>query len=211
MTDALGTQSEAFWEDHYRGRSAATSGRPSAALVRFAKDREPSRALDLGCACGDDVAWLAGRGWDATGADVSETVLEHARANAARAGVASLARFERHDLSHSLPEGRFDLVAAMFLHSPVAFSRADVLRRAASVVAPGGLLLSVTHASTAPWSWADADTVWPTPKEELDAIGLAMGDWKRITVEAVQREASGPNGATATVIDNVIVLERLGP
>ena len=91
------------------------------------------------------------------------------------------------------------------------FSRADVLRRAATTIAPGGLLLSVTHASTAPWSWADADTVWPTPEEELDAIGLAMGDWRRVAVEAVRREAAGPNGATAIVTDNVLALERRGP
>ena len=215
MTDApdtpLGTPGEAFWEERYRGVSGQTSGRPSAALVRFAKDREPGRALDLGCARGDDVVWLAGRGWEATGADVSATALEHARENATRAGVASRATFERHDLSHSLPEGRFDLVSALFLHSPVALSRADVLRRAASAVAPGGLLLSVTHASTAPWSWVDADTVWPTPVEEIEAIGLAMEDWETVAVEAVRREAAGPNGATATVTDNVLALERRGP
>ena len=208
MTDAPGTPGEAFWEDHYRGLSATTSGRPSAALVRFAEGREPGRALDLGCARGDDAVWLARQGWEAIGADVSATAVEQARAKAKQAGLENRARFERHDLSLSLPEGRFDLVAAMFLHSPVAFPRAGVLGRAAATLAPGGLLLSVTHASTAPWSWADADTVWPTPEEELDAIGLAMGDWTRVAVEAVRREAAGPDGATAIVADNVIALER---
>lgn len=198
MTDALGTPGETFWEDHYRGRSATTSCRPSAALVRFVRNREPGRALDLGCAR------------DATGADVSATALELARANAAGAGVADLARFERHDLMASLPDGRFDLVCASFLNSPVAFSRAEVLRRAAAMVAPGGLLMSVTHASTAPWSWADPGTGWPTPEEELDAIGLAMADWRQLAVEAVRREAAGPDGSTATVTDNVVAPERRG-
>lgn len=208
MTDAPNNEGEAFWEDLYRGMSGETSGRPSAALIRFVERRKPGRALDLGCARGDDVVWLAGKGWEATGTDVSATALRHARANAERAGVADRTRFERHDLSLSLPLGRYDLVSAMFLHSPVAFTRADVLRRAAASVSPGGLILSVTHASTAPWSWADADTVWPTPQEELDAIGLAMADWTPLAIEAAQREATGPGGVKATVTDNVIALER---
>ena len=99
----------------------------------------------------------------------------------------------------------------MFLHSPVELARADVLRRAAATLASGGLLLSVTHSSGAPWSWADPDTAWPTPEQELAEIGLAMADWTRAVVEAVRREATGPDGETATVIDNVVALERRAP
>ena len=62
---------------------------------------------------------------------MSATALEHARRSAERAGVADRTAFERHDLSRSLPEGPFDLVTAMFLHSPVELVRAEVLRRAA--------------------------------------------------------------------------------
>lgn len=206
----LGTPGETFWEKHYRGRSGETSGRPGAAIVRFAQGRTPGRALDLGCARGDDAVWLAQRGWQVTGVDVSATALEHARVNAVRAGVADRTTFERHDLSLSLPDGAFDLVTAMFLHTPVELPRRDVLCCAAALIAPGGRLLSVTHASTAPWSWSSPDTVWPTPDEELAAIGLTETAWKRIAVEAVRREATGPGGATAVVTDNVIAMERRG-
>lgn len=140
--------------------------------------------------------------------DVSATVLDHARANAQRNGVADRATFERHDLSQSMPTGTFGLVTAMFLHSPVELSRGDVLRRAAILIAPGGLLLSVTHASAAPWSWADPDTVWPTADEELAAIGLDMSEWTPLVVRAEEPEADGPNGETATVTDNIIAVER---
>lgn len=206
----LGTPGETFWEEHYRKRSGATSGRPSAVLVRFAEGRTLGRALDLGCARGDDVISLAQRGWHATGIDVSATALEHAKANAAAAGVSDHTTFDRHDLSFSLLGGTFDLVTAMFLHTAVELTRSDVLRRAAALVAPGGLLLLVTHASTSPWSWSDADTVWPTPDEELASIGLPESVWKRIAVEAVRREATGPGDATANVTDNVIAMERRG-
>ncbi|MEM7709843.1 MAG: class I SAM-dependent methyltransferase, partial [Pseudomonadota bacterium] len=121
-----------FWERHYQGMTGSTSGQPSAALVRFAGGRDPGRALDLGCARGDDVVWLARQGWYATGVDVSDTALSRARGAADRAGVADRAAFERHDLSESFPVGRFDLVTALFLHSPAAFPRAAVLRRAAA-------------------------------------------------------------------------------
>ena len=50
----------------------------------------------------------------------------------------------------------------------------------------------------------------PSADEELDAVGLAMEDWTRLAMEGVQREARGPNGAMATVIDNVIAPERGG-
>lgn len=74
----------AFWEAHYKSKAGPSGGRPSAALVRFTEGRAPGRALDLGCARGDDAIWLAGQGWRVTGVDVSETALVAARDAAAR-------------------------------------------------------------------------------------------------------------------------------
>lgn len=202
------TPGEAFWEDHYRGRTAPSSGRPSAALVRLVAGRRPGRSLDLGCARGDDVIWLARQGWRALGVDVSANAVRRAREAAAGAGVVERAAFERHDLSHTFPDGAFDLVTAFFLQSPVAFPRAAVLGRAAQAVAPGGLLLSVSHASRAPWSWSDPDTVFPTPEEELAEIGLDLSGWHQIEVAAPERTATGPDSQTSTVTDNVVALER---
>ena len=198
----------AFWEAHYKGKAGPSGGHPSAALVRFTDARAPGRALDLGCARGDDAIWLARQGWRATGVDVSETALAAARNAAEAAGVPDRASFERHDLSKTFPDGRFDLVTAFFLHSPAHLPRAFVLRRAAEAVAPGGLFLSVTHASVAPWSWADPDTVFPTPEEELAELELDPDTWTRVFVGAPAREATGPGGRTATVTDNILALKR---
>lgn len=98
-------------------------------------------------------------------------------------------------------------MTAFFLHSPAHLLRASVLRRAAEAVAPGGLLLSVTHASAPPWSWADPNTVFPTPEEELAELELDPAAWSRVFVSAPARRAAGPGGQTATVTDN-IALER---
>ena len=208
MTNETTGEGAAFWEEHYKAKSGPTSGRPSAALVRFAEGRAPGRVLDLGCARGDDAVWLARRGWQVTGVDVSATALDHARNAAEKAGIADRARFERYDLSESFPDGPFDLVTALFLHSPVDFPRTNVMRRAAEAVAPGGLLLSVTHASVAPWSWADPDTVFPRPEEELAELTLDPDAWRHVFIGAPEREATGPDGQVATATDNIVALER---
>ena len=100
--------------------------------------------------------------------------------------------FERHDLASTFPEGRFDLVSALFLHSPVEFPRTRVLR-----------------AAVAPWSWTDPGTVFPTPEQSLAALDLNPSRWHGEFVGAPEREATGPKGESATVTDNVIALRRL--
>lgn len=197
-----------FWERHYAKMTMPSGGRPSAALVRFAGDRTPGTALDLGCARGDDTIWLARQGWTATGVDVAEAALVAARRAAMEAGVADRTKFERHDIGVPSPEGSFDLIFAMFLHSPVPFERESALRRAAACVDRGGLSLLVTHGSLAPWSWAAADTVYPTAEEELTELDLERSDWTKVYVGPVERLARGSGGQSAAVVDNVIALER---
>jgi hypothetical protein len=84
-----------------------------------------------------------------------------------------------------------------------------VLQRAASAVAPGGLLLIVEHASVAPWSW-NQEQRFPSPAETLASLALDLAEWEIERLEDPEREATGPNGQIATVKDNVIALRRLG-
>ena len=202
------SESETFWEDLYRDASSETSGRPSTVLVRYAEARTPGRALELGCGKGDDAVWLAGRGWTVTAVDVSATVLGFARANAERAGVADRVTFARHDLSQTFPQGEFDLVYAMFLESPVEFGRENALRQAASALVPGGLLLVATHGSALPWRSGNPDHVFSTADEVLAGMAMDMSGWTTVQVGPLTRQATGPEGQTAEVIDNLIVLER---
>ncbi|MEO1018236.1 MAG: class I SAM-dependent methyltransferase [Pseudomonadota bacterium] len=210
MTDALPStdNSEDFWEQHYAKVTQASGGRPSAALVRYVDGRHLGRALELGCARGDDAIWLAKQGWAVTGVDVAQAALEAARAAAKAAGVESRTTFERHDLGETFPDGSFDLVVAMFLQSPVQFGRAQALRKAAAAVASGGLLLIAAHGSRAPWSWADPDTVYPTARDELADLALEADEWREVFVGPIEREARGTDGQRATVIDTVVAMER---
>ena len=77
-------------------------------------------------------------------------------------------------------------------------------------MAPGGLLLIVTHASVPPWSWNQhSHTRFPTPEEALAALELNLKQWHTERLGAPERQATGPNGQSAPVTDNVIALRCL--
>ena len=211
---------EEFWEALYGARERVWSGRPNAHLVTTAGPLCVGTALDLGCGEGGDAVWLAERGWRVTAVDVSPTALARLAARAAETGLPIAT--ERHDLAHTFPEGRFDLVSAQFLQSPLEFPRDAVLRRAARAVAPGGLLLVVAHQTAPPWARAERGGpgghghghghVFPTAESTLTAL-RADPDWDEAawTVQraaATEREAVGPDGETATVLDSVLAVRR---
>jgi len=203
-----GQSAEDVWEGIYRKASPNSSGKPGRILERFTASLAPGKALELGCAKGDDAVWLACRGWYVIAVDISSTVLGFAKDNAQRHGVQTRIEFKQQDLATSLPSGSFDLVTASFLHSPVDWPRADVLRKAADAVALGGCLLIVEHGSRAPWSWADPNTIYPSTQETFDSLALDEMSWSFEFINAVPRIATGPEGQEAEVVDNVIFLKR---
>jgi SAM-dependent methyltransferase len=205
------SQSEAqqVWEEHYAERDRVWSGRANVRLMEVAASLPPGRALDLGCGEGGDAAWLAERGWQVTAVDISQTALDRAAAEARARNVADRIDFARHDLPDTFPEGVFDLVSAQFLHSMTELDRPRVLRLGADAVTVGGLLLIVDHAGPPPWaSKLHHHHEFPSTEEVLDSLKLDAGEWDRVRAEAVEREATGPNGEAGTLVDNVIVLRR---
>lgn len=198
-----------FWDEFYDGDDRIWSGRVNVHLARIVAGLAPGRALDLGCGEGADAIWLAEKGWQVLAVDVSANALERARAAARQREVLPHIRFERHDLSDSFPAGRFDLVSAQFLHSPARLDRETVLRRAAEAVAVGGLLLIVDHGAAPPWAGEQAHAHHFDAAEEVLA-GLRLDDarWERLRVGTAERDAVGPDGQTATLTDNVILLRR---
>jgi len=199
---------EEFWEGIYQKSSPKSRAQPGEIVERFVKDLPVGRALELGCAKGDDAVWLAKQGWHVTAVDVSSTVLGYASANASQSGVTDKISFEQHDLTMSFPDGLFDLVLASFFYSPTPLERAKVLGLAAERVVSGGRILIINHGSRAPWSWASPDAHFPTAQEMYESLGLEENEWSKQYVEDVERLAKGPNGEEATVIDSVIFLRR---
>ena len=205
-------QREAFWEDLYRARDGVWSGRPNRSLVEQVARLEPGTALDLGCGEGADAVWLAQQGWTVTGVDLSPTALARAAEHARAAGVDGV-QWQAHDLDSSFPAGRFDLVSACFLHSPVEVPgrRAEVLRAAASAVAPGGTLLVVGHVGAPSWQ-SEPDhphVVLPLPDEVLADLRLDPSAWRVETCATTVVPVTGPDGEPGTREDGVVRATRL--
>jgi SAM-dependent methyltransferase len=205
------TDAKEHWEQHYGERDRVWSGRVNVRLAEVVSTLKAGRALDLGCGEGGDACWLAERGWTVVATDISDTALQRAAAEAEARGLGDRIEFAQHDLSDSFPDGTFDLISAQFLHSMIPLDRPRILRRAAGAVEPGGVLLIVDHAGPPPWaSKLDHHHEFPSAEEVIDSLNLDAGEWERVRVESVERQASGPDGQTVTWLDNVIVLCRRG-
>ncbi|MEV4491829.1 class I SAM-dependent methyltransferase [Micromonospora coxensis] len=208
-SEAVDEETARYWDELYAARERYWSGRANPHLVTVAGALPPGTVLDLGCGEGGDAIWLARQGWRVTAVDVSRTALDRAAAEASAAGVTGRIDFRRHDLTRDFPDGRFDLVSAQFLQSPIEFPRDEVLRAAARAVAPGGRLLIVEHGEMPPWARAHhPETHFPTPQETLASLALDPDAWHTERVEAVHREGTGPNGETGHLVDNLVLVRR---
>lgn len=217
-----------FWERFYSDTDRIWSGRVNTTLADAVVDLAPGLSLDLGCGEGGDVIWLAGRGWRATGIDLSSTAVRRGREAADAQGIPSeRVRFLAGDLAEwaADPEAfdgspvPFDLITASFLQSPVHLAREDVLRAALGRLAPGGLLVTVSHAAPPPWANAGAHEHGPrefhTPDGELIALGLSgqvqshASSFEVRAAEIRTREATGPDGERAVLDDCLVVVRRV--
>jgi SAM-dependent methyltransferase len=204
-------QAARFWDQRYGERDQIWSGRVNPVLAAVAEQLTPGRALDLGCGEGGDAVWLADHGWQVTAVDISTTALDRARRAADGRGVGDRIGFEQHDLAVSFPAGTYDLVSAQFLQSPVGFPRFAVLQRAATAVAPGGHLLIVDHGAPPPWASEEHRRAeFLTVQQTLDRLQLPADEWAFVRTETAAREAVGPSGHGGELIDNIILVRRLG-
>jgi len=220
-TPAEPTPSE-FWEGRYdeAGGGPIWSGKVNRTLAEVVSGLQPGTALDLGCGEGGDAIWLAGQGWDVTGIDISATAIRRAAEAARNADVdADRIRFIADDLATWQGDGSYDLVTASFLHSPVDFPRAQVLRCAAGLVAPGGHLFILSHADFPPTasdhdrhSWEEhadhEDHRFLSPSEEIEALELDPDAWTVRLAETRERDATLSDGRQATLTDVVVLLRR---
>ena len=198
------------WEERYAQRDRIWSGRVNRWLAEIAEPLTPGRALDLGCGEGADTLWLAEHGWDVVGVDISDTALSRAADEAAARGLTDKVRFLQTNLSESFPDGTFDLISAQFLQSMVHLDRERIFASSARAIAQGGLLVVVDHGAAPPWAEHVRDHVFPSVDEVLATIDLGDGQWERVRADTVERDAVGPDGQAGVLLDNVIVVRRLG-
>lgn len=208
-----------YWEDRYAGPEHLWSALPNHTFVQVVASLTPGRSLDLGCGEGADAIWQAGRGWEATGYDISKTAIERARKAAAEKNVADSTHFEAVNLEEwaqaPVPDdqgrGQYNLVTASFLQSPVFLDRIRILQRAARLLVRGGQLLVVSHA--APPSWTPPEIAgkgeFPKPEEDVKALNPDPRFFEVKLAETRRRPATDPTGKPATMTDTVVLLQRI--
>jgi cyclopropane fatty-acyl-phospholipid synthase-like methyltransferase len=77
------------WDDAYqRGTVPWDIGRPQPAIARVAEAGDlQDRVLDSGCGSGEHALLAASMGFEASGVDIAQTAIEHARAKARARGL----------------------------------------------------------------------------------------------------------------------------
>jgi SAM-dependent methyltransferase len=126
------------WDDRYTRLGPATLDEvaPPRPLAPHAGEvPDTGRALDVACGRGTAAVWLARRGLEVWGLDVSPVAIDQARDLARRADVADRSRFDVADLDDGLPDGPpVDLVVC-HLFRDARLDRALIDR-----LVPGGLV-----------------------------------------------------------------------
>ena len=122
-----------------------TLERPPADLKRLCETGAivPDKALDIGCGEGFYSIYLASRGFDVLGIDLSERAIRHARQNAERAGF-NIA-FEAIDIANLLRlDEQFAFVLEWsVLHHVAPPERPQYVKNVADLLRHGGKYLSV--------------------------------------------------------------------
>jgi SAM-dependent methyltransferase len=135
------------WNESYAsGQLPWDTGEPEPLLVDFVTSGgvTPRPTLEIGAGTGTNAIWLAERGFEVLGVDVSPLAVE--RANAKMAGRALRCRFAALDfLEAPPPEGPFQFVfdRGCFHVFDEPGDRQRLAANVARVLAPGGLWLSL--------------------------------------------------------------------
>ncbi|MDV3123421.1 class I SAM-dependent methyltransferase [Mycobacterium sp. 21AC1] len=185
-----------FWEQRWDTvHSVGMAMTPNRTLTGVATQLQAGRALDAGCGEGTDALWLADRGWDVTAVDFVESALTRGRARADERGGDLVGRIDWRQADLSVwtpPAAAFDLVSAHYLHGIT--DRANLFRRLAAAVRPGGTLLIVGHHPS------NADVLGVTMPGAVffttaDLLAVLDDQWDLVTVDDdVPREMTDLEG-----------------
>ena len=142
------------FESAYTGTPPWDIGRPQPAIMRLAETGQiTGSVLDVGCGTGENVLYMAERGFAASGVDGAPSAVRKARAKAKQRGLN--ASFEVSDaLNLSVPERPFDTVIDSGLFH--VFSDEDRHRFTGSlgrVVRLGGTYFLMCFSDLQPGDW----------------------------------------------------------
>jgi len=128
----------------YSSQTPGFNTNPNALLVSAVEGRKPGRALDVGMGQGRNAVFLAIKGWDVTGFDVSDEGLRIAQRNAERAGV-KLNAVLQSDEQFDFGAARWDLI--VITYEPVPLTTASYVKKLSDSLRNGGLVVIESFAS----------------------------------------------------------------
>ncbi len=146
------------WDERYQDQPESPPAWPDR-FEAIAEDLPvDGHAMDIACGTGSTALFLAGRGLNVIGIDVSRVAITAASRRATELGLDDLARFEVVDLDGGLPDGPPLALATCHLFRDARLDDAIVER-----LAPGGLLaiaaLSEVGAEPGPFRVAPGELV----------------------------------------------------
>lgn len=149
----LKEQMEAIYQDLSLGEIPWNHERPPDLLVELVENRRvlPCSAVDLGCGAGNYAAWLASKGFQVTGVDISPKALELATRLARKKGVSC--RFLAADLLADVTalEASFDFAYDWeVLHHIFPENRGRYVANIHRMLCPGARYLSVCFSKDNP-------------------------------------------------------------
>jgi len=177
-----------LWNESYAsGELPWDTGQPEPLLVDLVTSGavKPGPALEIGAGTGTNAIWMAERGFDVLGVDVSPLAVEKARAK--MDGRALSCHFATLDvLATPLPDGPFQFVfdRGCFHVFDEPEERAKFAERVAAALGPGGLWLSMIGSTEGP-----ARETGP-PRRSAREVALAIEPAMEI-VELRSTEFSG--------------------
>lgn len=168
----------------YASKKPGFATEPNAFLVSTAEGLKQGRALDIGMGQGRNSVYLALKGWDVTGFDMSDEGIAIARRNAERAGLKINAILTTEDAFDYGTE-RWDLI--VFMYEPFPITTAAYVERLRRSLRPGGIIVIE--------SFGEEETVQNRPVTAIDPERLlaAFKDFRLLTYQDVVARADwGP-------------------
>ena len=190
------------WNERYESRASLWTSSANAALVQFASEILPGRALDIGAGEGRNSVWLAKHGWQVTALDVSDVALARAAERAAAEDVqlrCAVGDWREHEPA---PDS-LELVVISFMH-PDPHERPSMFELAARALVLGGHLFvtgvhELDHGRRGP---TDRDRLH-TPERLREALHGLLEVLRCETV-SYERERAGER----EVVTDVVAIAR---
>ena len=174
----------------YASSTRGFSTAPNALLMATVEERTPGRALEVGMGEGRNTVFLALKGWDVTGFEISDEGVAIAQRNARAAGVNIKALLESN-ATFDFGRAQWDLIVATY--APFPLTTADYVQRLGGSLTPGGLVVE-SFASAANASGRRPVDIDPTDlRRAFDSFRIryfedtvAMPDWTREKTRVVR-------------------------